>query len=183
MQVSDIHLHPPNEIEFDFLGKDSIRYSNRVEVDTAVFKAMAEFKSLDRSGKKKTQGNEMLFDAIDANDLNKLMKDYMDGLSVKVFRTYNASVTLNRLLYTDTTAAAADDPAGAQGAGRSKDDDGEAVKKVIVVSPDENDVTKKAFYDVANKQARPLGQSSRTQLRLDALALPICISVRALGGK
>ena len=28
-----------------------------------------------------------------------MMKDYMDGLSVKVFRTYNASITLNRLLY------------------------------------------------------------------------------------
>lgn len=27
-----------------------------------------------------------------------MMKDYMDGLSVKVFRTYNASVTLDRLL-------------------------------------------------------------------------------------
>jgi hypothetical protein len=35
-------------------------------------------------------------------DLNVMMKDYMEGLSVKVFRTYNASVTLNRLLYEDT---------------------------------------------------------------------------------
>lgn len=32
-------------------------------------------------------------------DLNAMMKDYMDGLSVKVFRTYNASVTLDRLLW------------------------------------------------------------------------------------
>lgn len=31
-----------------------------------------------------------------------MMKNYMDGLSVKVFRTYNASVTLNRLLFEDT---------------------------------------------------------------------------------
>lgn len=31
-----------------------------------------------------------------------MMKDYMNGLSVKVFRTYNASVTLNRLLFEDT---------------------------------------------------------------------------------
>lgn len=35
-------------------------------------------------------------------DLNVMMKDYMEGLSVKVFRTYNASVTLNRLLFEDT---------------------------------------------------------------------------------
>jgi hypothetical protein len=31
-----------------------------------------------------------------------MMKDYMDGLSVKVFRTFNASITLNRLLYEAT---------------------------------------------------------------------------------
>lgn len=32
-------------------------------------------------------------------DLNAMMKDYMDGLSVKVFRTFNASSTLDRLLW------------------------------------------------------------------------------------
>ena len=38
-------------------------------------------------------------------DLNVMMKDYMDGLSVKVFRTYNASVTLNRLLWEAASGA------------------------------------------------------------------------------
>jgi DNA topoisomerase-1 len=37
-------------------------------------------------------------------DLNDMMKDYMDGLSVKVFRTYNASITLNRLLFEDSNS-------------------------------------------------------------------------------
>ena len=36
---------------------------------------------------------------MDATDLNKTLKDLMDGLSVKVFRTYNASITLNRLVW------------------------------------------------------------------------------------
>lgn len=36
---------------------------------------------------------------MDATDLNKTLKDLMDGLSVKVFRTYNASITLDRLLW------------------------------------------------------------------------------------
>jgi DNA topoisomerase-1 len=40
----------------------------------------------------------MLFDTFDATDLNKELKQLMDGLSVKVFRTYNASITLDRLL-------------------------------------------------------------------------------------
>lgn len=36
---------------------------------------------------------------MDATDLNKTLKDLMEGLSVKVFRTYNASITLDRLLW------------------------------------------------------------------------------------
>jgi MinD superfamily P-loop ATPase len=37
-------------------------------------------------------------------DLNVMMKDYMDGLSVKVFRTFNASITLDRLLFEESTS-------------------------------------------------------------------------------
>lgn len=40
-----------------------------------------------------------VFDTMDAQHLNVMMKDYMDGLSVKVFRTYNASLTLDSLLW------------------------------------------------------------------------------------
>lgn len=36
---------------------------------------------------------------MDAQDLNKRVKELMEDLSVKVFRTYNASITLNRLLF------------------------------------------------------------------------------------
>ena len=36
---------------------------------------------------------------MDATDLNKTLKDLMDGLSVKVFRTFNASITLDRLVW------------------------------------------------------------------------------------
>lgn len=42
---------------------------------------------------------DQLFETMDATDLNKTLKDLMDGLSVKVFRTYNASITLNRLVW------------------------------------------------------------------------------------
>lgn len=42
---------------------------------------------------------DQLFETMDATDLNKTLKDLMDGLSVKVFRTYNASITLDRLVW------------------------------------------------------------------------------------
>ena len=42
---------------------------------------------------------DLLFETMDAHDLNRTLKELMDGLSVKVFRTYNASITLDRLLW------------------------------------------------------------------------------------
>ncbi|GKE24578.1 DNA topoisomerase 1 alpha-like protein, partial [Tanacetum coccineum] len=76
---------------FDFLGKDSIRYQNEVEVELPVFKAIQQF----RTGKK---GNDDLFDKLDTSTLNAHLKELMPGLTAKVFRTYNASITLDDML-------------------------------------------------------------------------------------
>lgn len=48
---------------------------------------------------------DQLFDAFDATALNTHLKGLMDGLSVKVFRTYNASITLDRLLWEPSGAS------------------------------------------------------------------------------
>ncbi|CAI7854505.1 unnamed protein product, partial [Closterium sp. NIES-54] len=82
---------PPLPPQFDFLGKDSIRYFNTVEVEPLVYKAIGTF----RKGKKK---DEDLFDKLDTTRLNSHLKEIMPGLTAKVFRTYNASVTLDTLL-------------------------------------------------------------------------------------
>lgn len=42
---------PPNQIKFDFLGKDSIRYENTVEVHVKVFNNIERFRSIDAKGK------------------------------------------------------------------------------------------------------------------------------------
>lgn len=39
-----VTLTPPTRVEFNFLGKDSIRYVNEVEVDPQVFKNLKIFK-------------------------------------------------------------------------------------------------------------------------------------------
>ena len=74
------------EITLDFLGKDSIRYLNTVTVDPTVFTNLKAF-----TAKKKS--DQMIFD-IDPDDINKYFKSFMPDLSAKVFRTYNASITL-----------------------------------------------------------------------------------------
>ena len=43
--------------------------------------------------KGKSSGDD-LFDRIDAQALNDYLKSMMDSLTAKVFRTYNASITL-----------------------------------------------------------------------------------------
>merc|ERR1712096_317106 len=91
-----IKLHPEKDnqefvVEFDFLGKDSIRYTNNVPVEKRVFKNLEIFKE----GK---QAGDDLFDRLSTTSLNKFLGELMPGLSAKVFRTYNASITLQEQL-------------------------------------------------------------------------------------
>ncbi len=44
LRCEHLTLQPPNFVIFDFLGKDSIRYYNEVEVDAQVFKNIRIFK-------------------------------------------------------------------------------------------------------------------------------------------
>ncbi|KAK3012813.1 hypothetical protein RJ639_010405 [Escallonia herrerae] len=80
---------------FDFLGKDSIRYQNEVEVELSEYKAIQQF----RNGKR---GSDDLFDKLDTSKLNAHLKELMPGLTAKVFRTYNASITLDEMLSKET---------------------------------------------------------------------------------
>lgn len=95
LKVENVEPVPPNILKFDFLGKDSIRYQNEVEVETPVFKAIQQF----RSGKK---GSDDMFDRLDTSKLNAHLKELMPGLTAKVFRTYNASITLDDKLSRET---------------------------------------------------------------------------------
>jgi DNA topoisomerase-1 len=92
LKFQHVTLKPPNTVIFDFLGKDSIRFYDEVEVDTQVFKNLKIFKK-----EPKTTGDD-IFDRLTTSALNKHLTSYMPGLTAKVFRTYNASYTMARLL-------------------------------------------------------------------------------------
>uniref|UniRef100_A0A8C5Q5F7 DNA topoisomerase I n=1 Tax=Leptobrachium leishanense TaxID=445787 RepID=A0A8C5Q5F7_9ANUR len=92
LRVEHIKLHPELDgekhvVEFDFLGKDCIRYYNKVPVEKQVFKNVKLF----MEGK---QEGDDLFDRLSTPLLNKHLQLLMEGLTAKVFRTYNASITL-----------------------------------------------------------------------------------------
>jgi DNA topoisomerase-1 len=91
LRVEHLKLVPPNTIEFDFLGKDSIRYFNAVKVTDVVFNNVEGFM-------KNKKPEEDVFDKVDPSLLNEYFKEFMDDLTAKVFRTFNASYTLQKEL-------------------------------------------------------------------------------------
>ncbi|XP_055508150.1 DNA topoisomerase 1-like [Leucoraja erinacea] len=96
LRVEHINLHTELDgqefmVEFDFLGKDSIRYYNKVPVEKRVFKNLQLFME-------NKQPEDDLFDRLNTSILNKHLQELMDGLTAKVFRTYNASITLQQQL-------------------------------------------------------------------------------------
>lgn len=84
LRVEHIKLDAENYITLDFLGKDSIHYVNTIQVPNTVYGNLEEFMSNKRE-------DESLFDRINSNDLNKYLQSFMNDLTAKVFRTYNAS--------------------------------------------------------------------------------------------
>jgi DNA topoisomerase I len=86
-----IKLLENNYVKLDFLGKDSIRYCNKVKVTPEVYKNLSDFMK-DKNRK------DHIFDKISSQSLNEYLKSFMNKLTSKVFRTYNASETFQKSL-------------------------------------------------------------------------------------
>lgn len=96
LRVEHIELHEKRDdkeyvVVFDFPGKDSIRYYNEVPVEKRVFKNLQLFME-------NKSPSDDLFDRLNTAVLNKHLNELMEGLTAKVFRTYNASWTLQQQL-------------------------------------------------------------------------------------
>lgn len=92
-------------------GKDSIRYLQEHEVLPQVYEAIRSFSKGAGAGKGALRlrsragkaAEDNLFDKITPEKVNKHLQTLLPGLTIKVFRTYNASFTQSRLLKeTDT---------------------------------------------------------------------------------
>ena len=89
--VKHVELIELDKIHLDFLGKDSIRYNEKLTVDKDVFNNLKKF----MSGKSK---NVALFDLVSACDVNDYLKKFDKGLSGKVFRTRLGSLLMYEAL-------------------------------------------------------------------------------------
>ena len=81
-------------IEFDFLGKDSVRWQETVQAKGHDKQFHDNLKEL-VSNKK---GSEEIFDGITSRHVNEYYSTILKGLSAKVFRTYLASRVVSKYL-------------------------------------------------------------------------------------
>lgn len=83
-----------DEIKFDFLGKDSVRWEKTLSIsgdDKVLARNLNEF----MEGKKP---GDQIFPEITSARVNEFLRGVMPGLSAKVFRTYHATTTVDEFL-------------------------------------------------------------------------------------
>jgi DNA topoisomerase-1 len=105
LRVEHLHFDPngtedsdAKEIELEFLGKDSMLYKQTIDFGAEMYNqdngmGIQVYNNFKLFCKKK-KPTEEVFDSLTPTILNNHLKNFMDGLSAKVFRTYNASKTL-----------------------------------------------------------------------------------------
>ena len=104
LRVEHLHFDPNGEggdnkeIELEFLGKDSMLFKQTIDFGAPMYNenngmGKEVYDNLKKFCAKK-KDNAEVFHVINPTLLNNHLKQFMDGLSAKVFRTYNASKTL-----------------------------------------------------------------------------------------
>jgi DNA topoisomerase-1 len=80
-----------NKLNFDFLGKDCVRWTKSVEAPTIVIKNMQDFSKTCK---------EYLFEGINSRKVSRFLSKQMEGLTAKVFRTWKCTTTVKEHLET-----------------------------------------------------------------------------------
>ena len=91
LRVEHLTLLENNTIKLDFLGKDSIRYCKKINVISKIYENLNIFI-------KNKSNKDLLFNLITPSLLNEHLNSFMEGLTAKVWRTYNASYTFQKEL-------------------------------------------------------------------------------------
>jgi DNA topoisomerase-1 len=86
LRVEHIRLNR-GSVEFDFLGKDSVRWHKSLPVNKINPKFLDNLKSL----MKDKRPGDQVFDGVRSSQVNRFLNKAMPGLTAKVFRTFIAS--------------------------------------------------------------------------------------------
>jgi DNA topoisomerase-1 len=82
LRGSHIKIDSDGRLKFDFLGKDSVRWTKTVELPPQVVDNLRSFVKGPR---------DMVFDGVRSDLVNEFLNEAMPGLTAKVFRTYHAT--------------------------------------------------------------------------------------------
>lgn len=91
LKVENIQLLENNKINMHFLGKDSILFKKKFNVDTICYNNISHFI-------KNKKNDDLIFDMINSSMVNRYLHNFMEGLTAKVFRTFRSSELFNKLL-------------------------------------------------------------------------------------
>jgi DNA topoisomerase-1 len=100
LRAEHIKIKEPDTIQFDFLGKDSVRWIKEVKAPPQVIKNIKEYMN-DKS-------KEYLFQGIDSKKVSRFLSEKMPKLTAKVFRTWRCTKTVKEEL--DKSGVTKDDP-------------------------------------------------------------------------
>lgn len=91
LRVEHLKFHP-DRVEFDFLGKDSVRWQKFLKIhEGPVRRNLHEF----CQGKKPT---DLVFDGVNSISVNRFLRKAAKGLTTRVFRTHHATETVQSYL-------------------------------------------------------------------------------------
>jgi DNA topoisomerase-1 len=78
-----------NMLDFDFLGKDCVRWQKHVEAPPSVIRNIQELMK---------QDTEYLFEGVNSRKVSRFLSRKMEGLTAKVFRTWRCTQTVKKNL-------------------------------------------------------------------------------------
>ncbi|MEM3506814.1 MAG: DNA topoisomerase I [Candidatus Bathyarchaeia archaeon] len=88
LRKEHINIHG-NLVEFNFLGKDCVRWKKRATLSNQVLDNLKRYIKM---------ANDVVFDGISSEDVNRYLSEIMPGLTAKVFRTYHATRVVREFL-------------------------------------------------------------------------------------
>jgi len=98
LRPEHITLHEDGTAEFDFLGKDSVRWHKKIQLPPVVLNNLRELidearpSNSSNDGKRHpTRDKAQIFPTIDSSHVNEYLSGILPGLTAKVFRTHHAT--------------------------------------------------------------------------------------------
>jgi DNA topoisomerase-1 len=95
LRPAHVTIVSSDRVNFDFLGKDSVRWQREVELPANVVRNIEAFK---KEAEAKQKAEAIIFDGVRSEDVNGFLSEVAAGLTAKVFRTYYATDVVNNSL-------------------------------------------------------------------------------------